>query len=212
MALAPGPRAATAAAALKSAPRGEWQSLFDGKTLTGWAQSGFEGEGDVKVVNPFRDRRGAIIIEQGTTLSGFTWTRGGDLPRSNYEISLEAMKLEGVDFFCGLTFPVGKAACTFVVGGWGGNVVGISSLDHADASENETTRNRDFVENRWYRIRIRVTDEKIEAWIDDEPMVNLATKGRMLRLRPGDIQKSLPLGIASYMTRTAVRDIRIRRL
>ena len=36
--------------------------------------------------------------------------------------------------------------------------------------------------------------------------------GRLIGLRPGDIQKSLPLGIASYMTRAALRDIRLRRL
>src|SRR5436190_19371742 len=53
---------------------GEWQNLFDGRTVAGWKQSGFEGEANVKVENPFRDRRGAIIIEAGTTLSGITWT------------------------------------------------------------------------------------------------------------------------------------------
>jgi hypothetical protein len=80
-----------------------------------------------------------------------------------------------------------------------------------DASENETTREREFQDRRWYRIRVRVTETKIAAWIDDEPVVDFAVKGRRLSLRPGDIQKSLPLGIATYMTRAAVRDIRIRR-
>lgn len=197
----------TPAAAPKS-----WETLFDGKTLTGWAQSGFEGEGEVKVLNPFKDNRGAIILEAGTTLSGITWTRGGALPRTNYEISLEAMKLAGSDFFCGLTFPVGKSACTFIVGGWSGMVVGISSIDYADASENDTTQGMEFADNRWYRIRVRVTEEKIEAWIDDMQMVDFTTTGHKISLRPGDIQKSLPLGIASYMTRAAVRDIRLRRL
>lgn len=190
----------------------EWRSLFDGNTLTGWAQSGFEGEGDIRVLAPFRDGRGAIVIEKGVTLSGFTWTRGGELPRVNYEISLEAMKLEGIDFFCGLTFPVGKLACTLVVGGWGGNVVGISSVDHSDASENDTTSDGEFAENRWYRIRVRVTEAKIEAWIDGSQVVDLETQGRVISLRPGDIQKSLPLGVATYMTRAAIRDIRLRRL
>lgn len=191
---------------------GGWEELFDGKTLAGWAQSGFEGEGAVKVLNPFKDNRGAIVLEAGTTLSGITRTRGAALPRSNYEISLEAMKLAGSDFFCGLTFPAGKTACTFIVGGWAGMVVGISSIDYADASENETTQGMEFADNRWYRIRVRVTDEKIEAWIDDTQMVDLPLAGRKISLRPGDIQKSLPLGIASYMTRAALRDIRLRRL
>jgi hypothetical protein len=70
----------------------------------------------------------------------------------------------------------------------------------------------EFEMNRWYRIRVRVTEQKIEAWIDDVQKVDLETKGRIIALRPGDIQKSLPLGIAAYMTRAAVRDIRLRRL
>ena len=200
--------AVTAADAREAA---DWKPLFDGKSLAGWAQSGFEAEGGVKVVPAFRDGRAAIVIEAGTTLSGFTWTRGAELPRTNYEITLEAMKLQGADFFCGLTFPVGKSACTFVVGGWGGMVTGISSVDHSDAADNETSGSREFADNRWYRIRVRVTDEKIEAWIDSDQMVDLEIKNRRLALRPGDIQKSLPLGIATFMTSAAIRDIRLRR-
>ena len=202
--------AAAALSAGDAAPG--WENLFDGKTLTGWAQSDFEGESGARVVNPFKDGRGAIVIDQGTTLSGITSTLGSKLPRVNYELTLEAMKLAGSDFFCGLTFPVGKSACSFIVGGWGGMVVGISSIDHADASENDTTQGMEFEMNRWYRIRVRVTDEKIEAWIDDDQKVDVETKGRVIGIRPGDIQKSLPLGIATYMTRAAVRDIRLRRL
>ncbi len=209
----PSAQPAEARASDRSAPSGgEWQNLFDGTSLAGWAESGFEAEGAVGVVNPFRDGRGAIMLEKGTTLSGVTWTRGASLPRTNYEITLEAMRLEGGDFFCGLTFPVGRSACSFIVGGWGGTVVGLSNIDRADASGNETSREMEFVDNRWYRIRLRVTDDKIEAWIDDRQMVDLAMKGRVISLRPGDIQKSQPLGLATYMTRAAIRDVRLRRL
>ncbi|MDP3069279.1 MAG: DUF1080 domain-containing protein [Opitutaceae bacterium] len=189
-----------------------WQSLFDGKTLAGWAESGFEGVSSVKVEAPFRGGPGAIVIEAGTTLSGVTSTRGSALPRTHYEITLEAMRLAGGDFFCGLTFPVGKSACSFIVGGWGGILVGISSVDYSDASDNETTKSRDFEDNRWYRIRVRVTDVKIEAWIDTEQMVELELKDRKVMMRPGDIEKSQPLGLATFMTRAAIRDIRLRRL
>lgn len=184
--------------------------LFAGRTLAGWVQSGFEAEGAVRVVAPFEGGEGAIVIEAGTTLSGVTWTRGVDLPRNNYEVSLEAMRLAGGDFFCGLTFPVEATACTLVVGGWGGTVVGLSSVDRVDASGNETTREREFADRRWYRIRVRVAEGRIRAWIDDEQVVDLVTRGRRISLRPGEIQKSLPLGIATYMTRAAVRDIRLR--
>jgi hypothetical protein len=122
------------------------------------------------------------------------------------------MRVEGSDFFCALTFPVGKSACSLIVGGWGGTLVGLSSVDNMDASENDTSTGMQFEPNRWYRIRVRVTDEKIEAWIDQEKMVDLETKDRTISLRFGDIDHSLPLGIASYQTRAAVRDIRLRRL
>lgn len=200
------------AAEKKSGGDGAWKSLFDGRTLAGWAASGFEGEGAVKVEQPFRGGPGAIILEKGVTLSGVTWTKGSELPRTNYEVTLEAMKLEGEDFFCGLTFPVGASACTFVVGGWGGMVVGLSSVDHFDASDNETSQGMEFKDNRWYRIRVKVTDAKIEAWIDDTQMVDLETAGKKITLRWGEIQKSLPLGVAAFMTRAALRDIRVRRL
>lgn len=189
-----------------------WQSLFNGESLGGWAKAGFEAEGEVSVVNRFRGAGGAIIIEPGTTLSGIRWLNGATLPRTNYEITLEAMRLAGGDFFCGLTLPVGSSACTLVVGGWGGEVVGISSIDRLDASENETTREMAFNDNQWYRILVRVTDDRIQAWIDTRKMIDVATAGRTIGLRPGDIQRSLPLGIATYMTRAAIRDIRLRRL
>lgn len=196
----------------KTTASADWQRLFDGKSLAGWKQSGFDEEGAVRVENPFRGGDGAIVIETGAALSGITWSNGGALPRRNYEITLEAMKLEGSDFFCGLTFPVGDTACTFVVGGWGGTVVGLSSVDHLDASENDTTQGGDFKRDRWYRIRVRVTDGRIEAWIDRDKLVDLATQGRKIGLRFGDIDKSLPLGIATYQVRAALRDIRLRRL
>ncbi len=204
---------ASALAPLHAAEKSpQWRSLFDGRTLGAWAQSGFEGEGAVKVETPFRGGPGAIILEQGVTLSGVTWTKSPELPRTNYEIELEAMKLQGEDFFCGLTFPVGTSACSFIVGGWGGMVVGLSSVDHFDASDNDTTTGMEFKDNRWYRIRVRVTKEKIEAWIDDDQKVDLEITGRKITLRWGEIDKSLPLGIAAYMTRAAVRNIRLRPL
>src|SRR5262247_2068084 len=81
-----------------SAKAVEWKSLFDGKTLAGWKVTDFAGRGEVNV------KDGRIILESGS-MTGVTWTN--DLPRMNYEISLDAMRVEGSDFFCGLTFPVG---------------------------------------------------------------------------------------------------------
>ena len=196
----------------KVAATNDWKNLFDGKTLAGWKPSTFASQGEVKVGSPSKDGKNAIVLELSDNLSGITLTNLADLPQMNYEVALEAMKLDGSDFFCGLTFPVGKSSASFIVGGWGGAVVGISSIDGADASENETTKFMKFERNKWHRIRVRVTPAKIEAWIDDDKMVDVETSGHKISLRFGEIENSLPFGIAAYQTRAAVRDIRLRRL
>lgn len=188
------------------------EPLFDGRTLAGWVPSGFEGERGVRLERDFEPGRAAIVIEAGTTLGGITSTLGSRLPRMNYEVAFEAMRLAGGDFFGSLTFPVENTACTFVLGGWGGEVVGISSINGVDASGNETTSEKEFADRRWYRVRVRVTPGRIEAWIDEKKVVDLATAGRRLSLRPGDIHKARPLGITTYMTKAAVRAITLARL
>src|SRR5262249_12859438 len=143
-----------------------WKKLFDGKTLDGWKSAEFTGEGKVHV------KDGAIIMEKGRLMTGVTYTRG-DLPKMDYEVTLEGKKLEGDDFFCTTTFPVGKSFCSFVVGGWGGTTVGLSSINSMDASMNETSTSKDFKVGQWYRIRIRVTRDRIQAWIDDEKLAEV---------------------------------------
>ncbi len=205
-------KSAAKASPPKNAATNDWKNLFDGKTLAGWKPSTFASQGQVKVENPFKDGKSALVLEMSDGLSGITLTNIADLPKMNYEVALEAMKLDGSDFFCGVTFPVGPSSASFIVGGWGGAVVGISSIDGADASENETTKFMKFERNKWHRIRVRVTPGKIEAWIDDDKLVDVETAGHKISLRFGEIENSLPFGIAAYQTRAALRDIRLRRL
>jgi hypothetical protein len=183
-------------------PQSRVRVLFDGKSLKGWKPANFGGEGPVSV------RNGEIFLGRGDPLTGITWT-GGEIPRMNYEISLEAMKINGSDFFCGLTFPAGDSYCSLILGGWGGTVVGLSSLDGMDASENETSTSMDFAERRWYRVRLRVVPGRITAWLDDKVIVDANTKGLRISTRP-EVNLSKPLGIASYRTEAALRNIGIR--
>src|SRR3972149_5201187 len=111
----------------------------------------------------------------GSMMTGVT--RTGEVMRDNYELELEGPRLDGSDFFCTTTFPVGNDPCTLVVSGWGGMVVGLSNVDGADASENDTTQTMTFKDKQWYKVRIRVTDAAIEAWIDDKEMVNQPREG-----------------------------------
>ena len=181
-----------------------WVPLFDGKTLTGWSQTDFAGHGEVEVRNTL------LLLNMGDPLTGVTWTNR--LAKMNYEIALEAMRVNGSDFFCGLTVPVNDSFCSLIVGGWGGSLVGISSLDGEDASENETTKFMNFEDRKWYRVRLRITEGRIEGWLNQEKLVNVVTTDRRISLRPGDIEMSKPLGIATYQTTAAIRNIQMRRV
>jgi hypothetical protein len=180
-----------------------WLSLFDGKALGKWKPSNFHGNGKIEV------KDGMIMIGSGKPMSGIVWSNEPPA-RMNYEIQLEAMRTEGNDFFCGLTFPVGTNPCTLVVGGWGGSVTGLSSIDGFDASENETSTSATYSNNRWYRIRVKVTKSRIEAWIDDKQIVDLDTTNRRISVR-WEVEESIPLGIATWCTGSAVRNIRVRK-
>ncbi len=178
-------------------------SMFNGKNLEGWNVTAFGTEGPVQVTD------NQIVLGMGDGLTGITWT--GDFPKINYEVRMEAKKLNGNDFFCGITFPVDSTFCSFIVGGWGGPVVGLSTIDGRDASENSTKILKRFDKNVWYKIRLRVTRPKIEAWIDDEKVVDFNTEGHVIYIRP-EVQLSRPFGISSWITTAALKNIRLEKI
>ena len=179
--------------------------LFDGKTLDGWELTSFGGEGDCYVED------GAIVLEAGDPVTAINLPEDYDLPTGNYELLVEAKRVEGTDFFATLTFPVGDSFCCLVVGGWAGTLIGLSSIDGEDASMNETRTLKKFEDDRWYRIRLRVAEDNISAWIDDESVVDLRTVGRKVSLR-SEMVPCRPLGIATYITTAAVRKVELLRL
>jgi hypothetical protein len=183
------------------ASSGEWHSMFDGKSLANWKETDFTGRGKVRVED------GAIVLGTGY-MTGINWTP--PFPKINYEIRLEAARLQGSDFFAAITFPVADTFCSWINGGWGGSLVGLSSLEGNDASENETSTVKEFQKGRWYALRLQVTDQHIAAWIDEENVIYVKLEGRTVDLRPGEIELSKPLGIASYSTTAALRKIEYR--
>lgn len=199
------PQAATDKGAAPKEEKGAEQTLFDGKSLEGWKSTEFGGEGEVKVEN------GQIILAAGEPLTGITWKDASKLPKDNFEITLQAMKVKGDDFFCGLTFPVRDSHASFICGGWAGTIVGLSSLDNLDASENETTGYKKFEHNKWYKIRVRVAGGKIECWIDDEQFVDVEIKDRKVSTRI-EVDASRPLGVCSFQTTAALKDFKLKRL
>ncbi len=198
------PPAAPIKAPEKAAEKDAGKPIFDGKTLNGWKPTAFAGAGEVTVND------GQMILPAGEPLTGVNYN--GPTPKQNYEITLDAMRVDGSDFFCALTFPVGDACVTYVVGGWGGGVVGISSINSEDASENETTQYKKFDSNRWYKLKVRITPAKLEAWIDNEQMINLELENKRLGMRAGEIELSQPFGIATFRTKAALKNVAIRDL
>lgn len=168
-----------------------------------WVACRFGGDGPVEI------KDGLISLGFGDPLTGVRWE--GEFPRQDYEISLEARRTGGFDFFCGLTLPSDDQRFSLILGGWGGSLVGISSIDGMDASENETTVFDDFKENRWYKVRVAVTKERLRAWLDDEDLVDVQLNGRPLDIR-GEMEEATPVGIAAFQCTSEIRNVRVRPL
>ncbi len=94
------------------------------------------------------------------------------------------------------------------MGGWGGTVVGLSNVDNIAADENPTTRFIDFKEGKWYHVRLRVTREKIELWIDKEKTIDLKTKNHTFSIW-WEQEPVRPLGFSTWRTTGALRKIEL---
>lgn len=184
-----------------------WISLFDGQTLGNWERVDEGGSGEVAVKN------GAISIGMGAMSSGirFEPSEGTEFPKTDYEIEYIAQRPLGNDFFAALTFPVGDSCCTFVNGGWGGTLYGLSSIDGFDASENNTSGFFAFKNRIWYIFRVRVTGRMIRVWLDDEPIIKTFLDGRKVSTRI-EMSRYQPLGFATWICEGQIKSIRYRNL
>ncbi len=149
----------------------------------------------------------------GQTKTGITYQGTDALPleklhRDNYELKIRAKKIAGNDFFVGVTFPLADDSCSFIVGGWGGTVVGLSTIDGNDAARNATRTLHKIEVDRWYDIRVKVSPERIECWIDEEKVVDQVRAGHQFSIRP-EVQLSRPLGMSTFQTATAVEKIQL---
>jgi hypothetical protein len=154
-------------------------------------------------------------LKAGSPMTGIVfpaWENEG-LPLTSYRITYEAMRVSGKDFFGSVTFPVGGVdrCVTFVLGGWGGSQVGISSIDGLDASMNATGSVQKFEEGKWYSIRIEVTPETLSVWLDDRSLAKANISKADLSLRAGEIDRCVPFGFAAYGTEGKIRNCAVER-
>ncbi|TWU51653.1 3-keto-disaccharide hydrolase [Rubripirellula reticaptiva] len=186
-----------------AAPAKQWKPLS-----AKWTACQFGGDGPTEIT-PNEKEGAAIKVEIGDPLSGVRWD--GEVAKENYEIEMEGRRTEGFDFFCGLTFPVGDSHVTFVLGGWGGGVVGISNIDGMDASENAQAFYKTFANGEWQKIRVRVDPEQIQCWINDKVAIEQTRSDHRFDLRY-EMEVCRPLGLAAYMCKAEYRNIRVREL
>ncbi len=179
-----------------------WRAMLPKKGMGKWKVTDFGGQGDVT----WDGKR--LRLATGNLMTG-VHRADAFLPTENYEIRLRAQRVKGNDFFCCLTFPIGKQFASFVAGGWGGTVTGISSVNGSDASENETSSYTDFENGKWYNIRLVVTKEKVQVWIDDEQCVDLSRKYADFDTRI-EVYIQQPVGVCTFMTEAAIEDFKWR--
>lgn len=180
----------------------EWRGFWEGAAIPGQGEIAADG--------------GWLEIGTGKPMSGarFTAWEAPRFPSVDYAIEYEAKRVEGRDIFGMVTFPVREGAthATFVLGGWGGTVTGISSIDFSDANENQTRGEHPFEDDRWYQVRIEVRTGDLRAWIDGKIVVNVSIKGRQVGLRQGYSDHCLPFGFATYGSAAVIRTVTMTRL
>lgn len=182
-----------------------WVSLFNGKDLTGWKVPEFGGEGEVTVED------GILTIGMGAMISGITLDQPFPF-QTNYEIEVTAKRTMGFDFYAAITFPIGeKGYATFINGGWGGGVFGLSCVNGFDASENETMQLITTKNDRWDSFRVRVFEDRIEGWMNDKKIVDCPRDGNEFTTR-FEVEYCQPLGISNYCSETKIKSIRYRAL
>ena len=188
--------------------RGESTALFNGTDLSGWKTADFMEGGQVSVLSD-----GTVACGFGNPMTGIAYTNTA--PTMNYELSLDAMRVQGMDFFIGLTLPIGTNFCTVIIGGWGGGLCGISSVDYADASENQWSEGLTLQNERWYNLRVRVTPGVLQVFLDKDlytARVEFENSSRFSLRSGSDIDKTLPLGLATYRTRAYWRNFTLTRI
>ncbi|MEI6654970.1 MAG: DUF1080 domain-containing protein [Verrucomicrobiota bacterium] len=169
---------------------------------------------EMKQHGPVSLKEGVLVLGIGQPMTGVVYTGKAELPVKDYEVSFEARRIEGDDFFAALTVPVRNAESfvTFVIGGWGGTCVGISCIQFQSADENETTHWIEFEMKKWYRFRMEVRENRLRGFVDDKEIFDTDTTGKKLNLRFGEIEYCKPLGLATYRTQSEVKNLLIKPL
>jgi hypothetical protein len=145
----------------------DWQSLFDGKTLTGWKSSEDPAS--------FRIEDGSIVC-QGSRAHLFYAEGATDF--RNFEFECEAMTYAGAN--SGVYIHTRFQPVGFPKVGYEIQVLN-ESREHNGYRENKLTGSLYGVRNvykslvpdeQWFKLRIRVEGKRVRTWINEVPLVD----------------------------------------
>lgn len=168
-----------------------------------WKNSQFHYTGEVELSDS------SVILHRGGYMTGMTWH--GPVMRDHYKIEFDARRIEGMDFFCGLTFPIADEPCSLILGGWGGYTTGLSSINGLDAGNNETMNSFIFENATWYHISLWIETDRIHANVNDYEIFDVKRADKTFSVRY-EVEESIPLGIATFNTTGEIQNFSIERL
>ena len=185
-------------------PADDWVSLFDGKALGAWQPvERFESTASVE--------DGKLVLAARPEWNAIHWRV--DVPREDYELTYETMRVLGSRDFGTLAFAIGGAThCMLHIGTGEGNLAGLSNVDNKDYRSNGTAVPFAFENGRWYAVTLRVTAEQVEAWVEGRKLVDIPRAGHTFAPASHRLRDIKAFGLCSYNTTAAVRNIRLRRL
>ncbi|NQT86975.1 DUF1080 domain-containing protein, partial [bacterium] len=127
-----------------------------------------------------------------------------------YEVALEVMNTSKPNTV-GIVVPIGRAQCLLTAGGWDGGIAGLTTVDDRWGNDNPTTHRMQFPRDEWYRVRLRVTERKVQAWVGAAKVFDIARAGHVFAL-PTDRDPLRPFGIETWAQSAKVRNIVMRRV
>jgi len=147
-----------------------------------------------------------VRLEPGAPLSGVTFT--GPLPTPPYTLAVEFTKRYGSDFPLAVTFPVAGSHLSLVLGGWGGTVCGLSSLDGLDAARNATRFVHAFPAGVRTVVELDVEAERVAVRLDGVQVLDASLAGHAVGVR-AELEPCKPLGLAAFATATTIHRFRV---
>ncbi len=131
----------------------------------------------------------------------------GDASWGDYEFTLEAQKTGGAEGFLVLVRAAGDREWFWLnLGGWQNQRHGLERHRTSDARQTTvmTLGDGSIESGRWYRIRIRCEGRQIQAWLDDQRIMDYLDDGSgPLKGRPG---------IGTWSTQAKFRNLKVATL